>query len=155
MKERMQEKNKIYFRRNFRYETLLFMMFLLTYLFQAPGINNLNPFTAIYYVLSYADFGFKSRLVVGSFIRIFMDYVSAGFVFGLMHVLSIMFIGSAAVVLARTARRIEMNSGINADLLVLIFVASPVFIQYLFNINNFGRLDLFSVWLAVAIFCWY
>lgn len=153
MKERLREQNKICFLKNYRYETLLFMMFLLTYLFQAPGINDLNPFTAIYYVLSYADFGFKSRLVLGSFIRIFTDYVSAGFVYGLMHLLSIAFIGTVAVVLARTARRIEKNSGINTELLILVFVASPVFIQYLFNINNFGRLDLFSVWLAVAIFC--
>lgn len=124
----------------------------MVYLVQVPGIENLNPFTAVYYVLSYADAGFKSRLVIGSTIRLFTRFVSAELVYGLMNGISVIFIATAAVLLARTARHIEKNSGVNADILVLLFIASPVFIQYLFNINNLGRLDVFSIWLAVITF---
>ncbi len=141
-------------RREPHYEIAIFIMLILAFLFSAPDIQHLNQWTSIYYVLSYADFGFQSRLVIGSVIRLFTSYVSTRLIYTIITVFSVLFIVFVSLTLGRIARNISKNAGVSAEILIVIFIACPVAVQYLFNINNYGRFDLFSIVLTVCmLFC--
>ncbi len=133
------------------YEMIIFIMFFMAFLVTVPDRQNLNEWTSIYYIFSYADFGFRSRLVIGSIIRLFTDYVSSGLIYKMATAFSILFIAISSVVLGKIIRNISKNTNTSPELFIVLFVACPVSIQYLFNINNFGRFDSFSILIAAAI----
>jgi hypothetical protein len=133
------------------YEIYIFMMLCITLLFTIPDIENLNGYTASYYVLPYSEFGFKSRLLIGSSIRLFTDYVSSRTLYVVITIISLVFIALVSLVIGSIMKKVARNSVIGAEILVVLFVACPVSIQYLFNINNFGRYDLFSILITILL----
>ncbi len=148
------EKRINVFCREPHYEIAVFIMFFTAYLFTVPNLQNLNEYTAVYYVLTYADFGFKSRLVMGSIIGLFTNYITRKAIYIIISIFTIFFIGIVSFLVGDIVRRISKNIGNSAEIFIILFVACPVSIQYLFNINNFGRFDLFSILITtVILFC--
>jgi len=132
------------------YELLLFVAFFLEFLIFVPEMRYLNPFCSVYYTLSFKDFGFISRIVLGSVIRLFTDYVTARTVYAVIMVFTVSLILFVSVLLGRAIRTVSKNTGAGAETLAL-FIACPVTIQYLFNIENFGRFDLQSILVTVVL----
>lgn len=155
MKLKIPERNRENLsRREPHYEIIIFVMFFMAFLFQVPDMQHLNKWTSIYYVLSYVDFGFKSRLVMGSVIRLFTNYVSVGLIYTIITAFSVSFIAFISLILGRVVRKLSNTAGVSAELLIALFIACPISIQYLFNINNFGRFDLQSIMITTGIlFC--
>lgn len=135
------------------YELLLFVVFFLEFLVFVPEMRFLNPFCSVYYTLSFKDFGFISRIVLGSVIRLFTDYVKTETVYAVIMVFTVSLIVIVSVLLGRVIKIVSKNTGAGAETLAL-FIACPVTIQYLFNIENFGRFDLQSILITVILlFC--
>lgn len=136
------------------YEAAVFLMLVMAWVIQAPGAGDLNEYTAVYYVLPFSDFGFKSRLVIGSVVSVFADYVSNLAIYILIGVLSAVFIVLISLVAGRLMRIAARNDTQGAWILPTLLLACPLSLQYLFHINNYGRYDLFSIEIAVLLlFC--
>ncbi|MEI6578612.1 MAG: hypothetical protein WCN92_04030 [Eubacteriales bacterium] len=135
------------------YEVFIFAVLFLEFLCYVPSISWLNFWNSIYYVLTYDAFDFNSRLILGSIINIFTKYISTKTVYLLINIFTILFIIFVSAVIGKLARNISKNTGTDAEIFIILFCACPVSIFYLFNFNNFGRLDLFLIFITVVSLC--
>jgi len=133
------------------YEVFIFAVLFLEFICNIPDISRLNFWNSIYYVLSYDAFGFNSRLILGSIIHIFTDYISTKTVYIFINVSTVLFIVFITAVVGKVARTISKNTDIDAEIFIVLFCACPVSILYLFNVENFGRLDLYLIFISVLI----
>jgi len=143
-----QNKNRPY------YEAVVFLMLVTAWVVQVPDVERLSPYTSVYYVLSFSDFGFQTRILIGSIVTAFSNYVSNRVIYIIISVLSAAFIGIISLVVGHLMRIIAQNESESIWILPTLLLACPLSIQYLFNANNYGRYDLFSIEMAVLIlFC--
>jgi len=136
------------------YEFAVFAVLSAVFLLTFPNLYALGKSNALYYVLPYKDFGFQSRLVVGSIVRLFTDYMTEKSIFILMIVITLLFILAASVMLGRIIRLAVRRDDVGAEMLLVLFIACPVSVQYLFTSNNIGRLDLYLILItALIMYC--
>src|SRR5665647_832106 len=87
------------------YEVFIFAVLMFEFFYVCPFIHNMNEWTVTYYFLSYQDFGFNSRLLVGSIFNFFSDYISASTLYFCILSIIIAMNAFVAVVLGNVLRR--------------------------------------------------
>lgn len=136
------------------YEITVFAILFTTFLFTVPNMQMLGKSNLLYYVLPYSAFGFQSRLVVGSVVSFFADYITGKTIYAMMIIITVLFILAVSFVVGRIMRLAVGRNENSAEMLMILFVACPVSIQYLFTYNNLGRFDLFLILLtAIILYC--
>lgn len=136
------------------YGIAVFAMLSAVFLLTFPNLYTLGKSNALYYILPYKDFGFQSRLVVGSVVRLFTDYMTEQSIFILMVVITLLFILAVSFIVGRIIKLAVRRDDIGAEMLVVFFIACPVSVQYLFTSNNIGRLDLYLILItALILYC--
>lgn len=141
-------------RREPQYEIAVFAMLLAALMLTFPNLYALGKSNSLYYVLPYKDFGFQSRLVVGSVVRLFTDYITEKSIFTIMAVITLFFILAVSLMAGRIIRAAVRRGDVEAEVLAVLFIACPVSVQYLFTSNNMGRLDLYLILItALILYC--
>lgn len=136
------------------YGIAVFAMLSASFLLTFPNLYTLGKSNALYYILPYKDFGFQSRLVVGSVVRLFTDYMTENSIFILMIVITLLFILAVSFMVGRIIKLAVRRDDIGAEMLAVLFIACPVSVQYLFTSNNIGRLDLYLILItALILYC--
>lgn len=129
---------------------LLFLAILGQYfLAYLPTWGDLHDWCATPYFLTY-DFGFISRGLVGSILKLFFPYLSARLLFVIIGSCLLMLCLVTAVFLGRAVRFSEPDSRDFVFYLALLFCINPGSVAFLFSWVNYGRLDLFLILITLA-----
>lgn len=116
-----------------------------------PNIKHLNPWTITYYFFSYQDLGFNSRFLIGSIFKLFSEYISSKALYYCIFLILVGMNVFVSVTLGKVLRRSDKDSLYGLKLFLFLFLASPVSLSFLFNFNNYGRLDTYLIIISVIM----
>lgn len=136
---RLSSSNKQY------YELFIFAVLMFQLVIICPGIRQMNPFAITPYFLSYQDFGFNSRLFIGTIFRLCSKYISSSAVYYSILIIIICMNALIASMLGRFIRRCSSEKADSAVVFLILFLSSPFSLSFLFDAENFGRLDTYLV----------
>lgn len=133
---------------NFKYEVLImfYLLFELVKYMPAPGTMErwcITPYTLTY------EFGFSSRLFIGSILNFIIPHLTVNklyiFIFSVIIILCIL----VTLALGRVIKSTSEDYRYAAIILIILFLANPSSISFLFYWGNYGRFDTFLIILTV------
>ena len=127
------------------YEVFIFAVLMFEFFYVCPGIHNMNEWTVTNYFFSYQDLGFNSRFFIGSIFKIFFEYISASTLYYCIFFIIIITNAFAAIILGNVIRRSPKDRLDSLKVFLALFLASPFSLSFLFDNNNFGRLDTYLI----------
>lgn len=133
------------------YELFIFAALMFQFMVLCPSIQQLNPFAITPYFLSYQDFGFNSRLFVGSIIKLFSEYISSSAIYYCIVIVIIGMNALVAATLGKVLRRSPADGLDSMKIFLFLFLSSPFSLSFLFYGENFGRFDTYLVIITVVM----
>lgn len=134
-----------------KYEIFIFAILMFEFVVLCPSITNVNPWTFSYYYFSYQDLGFNSRFFIGSVFKIFSNYISTSALYLCIIVIIICVNAFVSVFLGNILRRCSRENVYSLEMFLILFLASPVSLSFLFIANNFGRLDMYLIVFTIVM----
>jgi len=132
----------------FRYELALFSFFIIEMLTKMPVIDGMDNWSVSQYLLTYR-LGFSSRMLIGSIISLFTNKITDTIIYNIATGTSVLLCLFVAIILAHFIKKTNRASNY-IKVIVLIFIASPASITYLFNSANFSRFDIYLLLISMA-----
>lgn len=122
--------------------------FIIKFLFEFDG--KINEWAAVWHVMNYTDDGIGSRMLIGSILSLLNHgYVSTT----LINIALISTLFSIIIIIAYLINKIINNAAPNKKLglifISLIYVFTPGSPRYLWDTENFGRLDTYLILLVL------
>jgi len=146
-----EQKNRLNSAGNKNYTLFIFAILMFEVIVLCPGISQMNPFAVTPYFLSYQDFGFNSRLFVGTIFKMCSYYISSAALYCCILMIIIGMNAFVALTLGGIMRRSSHEQQERLSVFVLLFLASPFSLSFLFDAENFGRLDIYLVIITVVM----
>jgi hypothetical protein len=134
----------------YKFHTLVIAFFfveMLVYLCAPFTVMNYN---ATSYLLNY-DMGFGPRLLIGSVLFVIVPYITYEEVYIFVLFFTILLTVFAGFLIGEVMHRASAKSKTGTYFIAILYLTSPAVIAYLYNFNNFGRLDLFLLILALVM----
>ena len=125
-----------------KFEILIFTYLLFQLYLKIPSADNMHTWCTTPYALSY-EMGFNSRFLIGSFVNILTKYITMEYLHTFILICLILLSLLVAVLLGNVIKKSDNKTNTIMIVLVLLFLASPASISFLFYRGNFGRLDTF------------
>jgi hypothetical protein len=132
-------------------EIFILAVLMFQFIVLCPGIEHLNPFAVTPYFLSYQDFGFNSRLFVGSIFKLFSEYISSSTIYYSIIVIIIFMNALVALTLGAAFRRSSIETSGSFQVFMILFLSSPFSLSFLFHGENFGRFDTYLIIITVIM----
>lgn len=138
----------------FRRELCIFILLFLTFLCTLP--DTLHEWNSAWFAMDYS-LGFDSRLFIGSLLRLFYpDFLPAEAAYTFVSITILLFLFVLSYILGYTLRTAEGTKA-QTGLLILItlYLLGPGSPAYLWTQENFGRFDIFLLFITLlaAVFC--
>jgi hypothetical protein len=118
-----------------------------------PDIRHLNPFVVTPYFMSYQDFGFQSRMFIGTVFRLFSETIGTS---ALYYTLIAVVVGFKRACCRNPRQRLAPMSA-DAEkgftVFLILFLCSPFSLSFLFHAENFGRFDMYLIVLTTIMVC--
>lgn len=128
--------------KRYNIEIMIFLFFCIELVLRMPAKENLDSWCTTYFTVSY-EFGFSSRLLIGSLVKLLFPRLETSMLYVVMT-LSAMAVAFAASILAgRFIRKADESIREMIIYIVMLWIASPASVAYLFLQNTFGRMDTF------------
>jgi len=127
------------------YEIFIFAILMFEFAVLNPGIQHMDEWNTTYYFLSYQDFGFNSRLLIGSIFKFFTEYISNSTLFYCILAVIICMNASVAVILGKILRNFPDESLSSLKVFIILFLINPFSLATLFDKGNFGIFDIYLV----------
>ncbi len=144
----MEKENKfLKFFSSIKYELTIFIFLIIEYLLKCPDGSISDGCLSTTYILSYQDFGFHSRMLLGSILRLFTDYITKKQLFTFI-VTGIIFL--CLLVSLVVGGLIRQSNGTDKKIIIyasVLFLASPFSISYLFHSSIY--LDTYMIIIAI------
>lgn len=135
----------------YKIEGMVFLVFMMELLKTIPVMEELDSWCTTYYTIGY-EFGFSSRLLIGTLTGLAFPQLYASTLYALLIVIAILLSGVAAFVIGKYIRLVAQDVRPIAMYLCALWMASPASVSYLFQQNTFGRMDTFLVLYTLLIF---
>jgi len=136
--------------RKYRYSLVFFAFFAFMLVIKLPKYGSINEWATMPYVVTYRE-GFDSRMLIGSIIFLFTDYLSANAMWTVVLVSTVLLAALLSWVLGEALRCCEDEAAFGAKCMALFFVLTPTSIIYLFKYLNYGRMDIYLAIFALLI----
>jgi len=133
------------------YEIFIFAVLMFEFVVLCPGIQQLNPWAVTPYFLSYQDFGFNSRLLIGSIFKMFSEHISSSAFYYCIIIIITCMNAFIAVTLGKVLRRSTNDKADSLKVFIMLFLASPFSLSFLFYGENFGRFDTYLIIITVIM----
>lgn len=125
---------------------LLLLIYLVTYI---PMIDDTIGWCMTPYALSY-KYGFISRGLVGSIIRIFIPNLTLKHIYLIVAFNTVMLCALTVFFINRILKYAGMGRDNALLFLIFLFIVNPGSIAFLFYWGNYGRFDLFMIMILMA-----
>lgn len=136
------------------YEMMIFLFLMINFIVFHPAMQNMNDMMATLYLFSYQDMGFNSRFFIGSVFRLFFKYISAETLYFSICFIITCFNALVAFSLGSFIRDTRKDRRPILGIWVILFLANPFSLSFLYDYWNFGYLDLYLVGLTfIMILC--
>lgn len=132
-------------------EILVFLVFFVSLLLQAPAMEELDSWCTTYYTIGY-EYGFSSRLLIGTLTGLIFPQLYTSHLYVLLLAVAVLLSLLAAVVVGAFMKRVDAGQKGMAAFLSVLWIASPASVTYLFQQNTFGRMDTFLLFDTLLIF---
>lgn len=144
------------FLRSCKFELMIFIFLLFQLLTMKPAVEDMHDWCITPYALSY-ELGLGSRFFIGSILRLLVDIFRGGILtpkvlYYFIFTALILLCALISYVLGAAIRKSKYQLGVG--FLVVLFLASPSSVSYLFYWGNYGRLDIFLlIFSLLSLFC--
>lgn len=118
-----------------------------------PDIRHLNPFVVTPYFMSYQDFGFQSRMFIGTVFRLFSETIGTSALYYTLIAVVVGLNALVAVTLGNALRRCPRDAEKGFTVFLILFLCSPFSLSFLFHAENFGRFDMYLIVLTTIMVC--
>lgn len=135
-----------------KYELFIFVVLGYELCRFAPGISEMSSWTTTPYTLSYR-FGFGSRFLIGSIIDLFTDYLSVTVLWAIIFMVYVVLIALVSLVGGRLIRRSDQPLKPFMIAGIVLFLASPASVSYLFAKGMFGRFETYHLLFVIVAIC--
>ena len=132
-----------------QYELVIFAFLVIQLLVTIPMPHQMNYWTVTSYFMSYEDFGFGSRMLIGSVFKLLFPFLSVKALYTAILVTLLCLMLFTAVVLGSAIRR-SGDAMKAVIILAAVYLASPASIAHLFGWRNYGRFDIYLIIIAVS-----
>ncbi len=137
--------------KKYQIEIMVFCLFIVELVMHIPYMEELDSWCTTYYTIGY-EFGFSSRLLIGTLTRVLFPQLYASDLYVLLILIGVILSAVAAVVIGKYVRLIDADLRPMGMYLCALWLASPASISYLFQQSTFGRMDTFLVLYTLLIF---
>lgn len=121
----------------------------LLYMLASTNYGEICDWIGAWYVLDYG-IGIDSRLFIGSIMKLFIynDFLPKDVAYHFVMACLALLIILISYLMAQVISKTDVNSRVGVVALVLMYIASPASVGYLWNEANMGRLDMYLFILA-------
>jgi len=128
------------------YEFIIFFFLLFNYI-SMTSENSTDSILKTHYLLTY-EFGFGSRMLIGSFVSLFTNYITNHVIFIVGTISFVVLITMISILLGGAIRKSPPSLKSTIIVFTVLFLASPLSVTYLLG-GNFGRLDTY--WIIITL----
>lgn len=138
-------KNKVkMYSKNYQLELIIAGMLLIYLIMYMPLIDDTIGWCITPYALTY-KYGFISRGLVGSIIRIFVPNLTLKAIYLIIALNTLVLCAVTVMFVGMVRKYVVANSDIAMQYMALMFVVNPGSVAFLFYWGNYGRFDLFMI----------
>ncbi len=140
---------RTFLKRN-QYAFGMFILFIALLIMKLPSVDELSSFTTSIYAATYS-LGFSSRLLVGSIIFLFTDFLTKKALYAVIIVSTVLMTAFVSYMLGYVPGRLDGDAGKGARTLMLLYAATPSSIICLYRDIYFGRYDVYLILVTMLI----
>lgn len=130
---------------DFRYELIIFMFLNIELFMRIPGPTAMYDWCITSYAMTYKEFGFGSRFLIGSFLNLFVPYLTVNSLYLFIFIILILLCLIVSIAMGRVINSSGWEQKEGLSILAAVYLASPASIAYLFFWGNYGRLDTYLI----------
>lgn len=137
---------------NHKYSIFIFIYLLIDFLLHTPVVLDVDVWNTTSYGITYSMVGFNSRALVGTILSFFSigKYILSVYLFVISSELILIILTS--ILLGRLIHQAKDLIKYTTIILIILFIASPANITFLFHKYNFATLDLYLlIWTLISI----